>query len=190
VKHLLNECDTFGRQHSPQRGERVIACVGKPASNRPVLQELLRDIEACKVDCVVVYKVNRLSRSLLDFARLLSLFEKRGLEGGRLVVKRAEAERVREIFAISAAHTSFSPRRPASLQEGKSRTGGAVSISINVRVDARIAIGQRVEPHAKTCWAGSCPTCCGLPCHTVRTAQRLWDSVIRETRNWPSIRLC
>jgi site-specific DNA recombinase len=38
------------------------------------LQQLLRDIEARRVDCVVVYKVDRLSRSLLDFARLLSLF--------------------------------------------------------------------------------------------------------------------
>ena len=47
--------------------------------DRPALQQLLRDIQARKIDCVVVYKVDRLSRSLLDFARLLSLFEKRGV---------------------------------------------------------------------------------------------------------------
>src|SRR5438874_3912557 len=47
--------------------------------DRPALQQLLRDIEARKIDRVVVYKVDRLSRSLLDFARLLSLFEKRGV---------------------------------------------------------------------------------------------------------------
>ncbi|MGI8960649.1 MAG: recombinase family protein [Bryobacteraceae bacterium] len=46
---------------------------------RPALQQLLAEIHARKVDCVVVYKVDRLSRSLLDFARLLSLFEKRGV---------------------------------------------------------------------------------------------------------------
>ena len=46
---------------------------------RPGLQELLADIEARRIDCVVVYKVDRLSRSLLDFARLLSLFDKRGV---------------------------------------------------------------------------------------------------------------
>src|SRR5918912_4288187 len=46
---------------------------------RPALQQLLADIQARKVDCVVVYKVDRLSRSLLDFARLLSLFEKRAV---------------------------------------------------------------------------------------------------------------
>jgi site-specific DNA recombinase len=40
--------------------------------DRPALRRLLRDIEAGKVDCVVVYKVDRLSRSLLDFARMSS----------------------------------------------------------------------------------------------------------------------
>src|SRR5690348_9655906 len=46
---------------------------------RPALQQLLTDVEAGRIDCVVVYKVDRLSRSLLDFARLLSVFEKRGV---------------------------------------------------------------------------------------------------------------
>jgi site-specific DNA recombinase len=43
---------------------------------RPALQRLLADIQAGKVDCVVVYKVDRLSRSLLDFARMMETFEK------------------------------------------------------------------------------------------------------------------
>jgi site-specific DNA recombinase len=42
---------------------------------RPALKRLLADIQAGAVDCVVVYKVDRLSRSLLDFARLMALFE-------------------------------------------------------------------------------------------------------------------
>jgi DNA invertase Pin-like site-specific DNA recombinase len=46
---------------------------------RPALRRLLADIEAGKVDCVLVYKVDRLSRSLLDFARLMGTFEKRGI---------------------------------------------------------------------------------------------------------------
>lgn len=45
---------------------------------RPALRRLLTDIEAGRIDCVVVYKVDRLSRSLLDFARLMALFEKHG----------------------------------------------------------------------------------------------------------------
>jgi DNA invertase Pin-like site-specific DNA recombinase len=42
---------------------------------RPALQQLLADIDARRVDCVVVYKVDRLSRSLLDFARIMERFE-------------------------------------------------------------------------------------------------------------------
>jgi site-specific DNA recombinase len=47
--------------------------------DRPALQQLLTDIEAGQVDCVVVYKVDRLSRSLLDFARLMERFEQRSI---------------------------------------------------------------------------------------------------------------
>jgi site-specific DNA recombinase len=43
---------------------------------RPALQRLLADIEAGKIDCVVVYKVDRLSRSLMDFARIVEVFER------------------------------------------------------------------------------------------------------------------
>jgi site-specific DNA recombinase len=46
---------------------------------RPGLQQLLIDIEAHRVDCVVVYKVDRLSRSLLDFARLMDRFDERSI---------------------------------------------------------------------------------------------------------------
>ncbi len=43
---------------------------------RPALRKLLVDIEAGRIDCVLVYKVDRLSRSLLDFARLMEIFER------------------------------------------------------------------------------------------------------------------
>ena len=46
---------------------------------RPALQQLLADIEAGTVDCVVVYKVDRLSRSLLDFARIIERFQRHGV---------------------------------------------------------------------------------------------------------------
>ena len=42
---------------------------------RPGLQRLLHDIRDGKVDCVVVFKVDRLSRSLLDFSRIMETFE-------------------------------------------------------------------------------------------------------------------
>jgi site-specific DNA recombinase len=44
--------------------------------DRPALKRLLADIEAGKVDSVVVYKVDRLSRSLLDFAKMVETFDK------------------------------------------------------------------------------------------------------------------
>src|SRR5437588_8349887 len=42
---------------------------------RPALQDLLGDIRAGRIDIVVVYKVDRLTRSLADFARLVELFD-------------------------------------------------------------------------------------------------------------------
>ncbi|MEO0716093.1 MAG: recombinase family protein, partial [Planctomycetota bacterium] len=48
-------------------------------ADRPALQRLIADIEAGLVDCVVVYKVDRLSRSLLDFARMMETFERHGV---------------------------------------------------------------------------------------------------------------
>lgn len=47
--------------------------------DRPALKQLLVDIESGAVDCVVVYKVDRLSRSLLDFARIMEVFDKRSV---------------------------------------------------------------------------------------------------------------
>jgi DNA invertase Pin-like site-specific DNA recombinase len=46
--------------------------------DRPAFQRLLADIEAGQIDVVVVYKVDRLSRSLLDFARVMERFSKAG----------------------------------------------------------------------------------------------------------------
>ncbi|WP_168565119.1 recombinase family protein [Crateriforma spongiae] len=47
--------------------------------DRPAFQRLLEDIEDGKVDCVVVYKVDRLSRSLMDFSRVMETFDKYGV---------------------------------------------------------------------------------------------------------------
>jgi site-specific DNA recombinase len=43
---------------------------------RPALKRLLADIEAGRVDVVVVYKIDRLSRSLMDFSRLVEVFDR------------------------------------------------------------------------------------------------------------------
>jgi DNA invertase Pin-like site-specific DNA recombinase len=45
--------------------------------DRPALKKLLSDIEAGQVDIVVVYKVDRLTRSLMDFSKIVELFDKK-----------------------------------------------------------------------------------------------------------------
>src|ERR1019366_2333616 len=44
--------------------------------DRPALKRLLAAVEARSIDCIVVYKVDRLSRSLLDFARIIEVFDR------------------------------------------------------------------------------------------------------------------
>ena len=47
--------------------------------DRPALQRLLGDIRAGQVDVVVVYKIDRLTRSLFDFAKIVEAFDARGI---------------------------------------------------------------------------------------------------------------
>ena len=46
---------------------------------RPGLQRLLADVDAGKVDVIVVYKIDRLSRSLLDFMKMIERFNEKGI---------------------------------------------------------------------------------------------------------------
>jgi site-specific DNA recombinase len=48
-------------------------------TDRPSLQQLLEDVRAKKIDVIVVYKVDRLTRSLADFAKLVELFDQHGV---------------------------------------------------------------------------------------------------------------
>ncbi|NNK79509.1 MAG: recombinase family protein, partial [Litoreibacter sp.] len=45
---------------------------------RPALQQLLNDVQACKVDQIVVYKIDRLTRSLSDFAKIVDVLDAAG----------------------------------------------------------------------------------------------------------------
>jgi len=47
--------------------------------DRPALKRLLAAVEARAIDCIVVYKVDRLSRSLLDFARIIEILDRNGV---------------------------------------------------------------------------------------------------------------
>jgi len=46
---------------------------------RPAMERLIEDVVNHRVDCVVVYKVDRLSRSLLDFAKIIETFDRNGV---------------------------------------------------------------------------------------------------------------
>jgi site-specific DNA recombinase len=46
---------------------------------RPALKRLVADVEAGRVDIIVVYKIDRLSRSLMDFAKLVEVFDRKGV---------------------------------------------------------------------------------------------------------------
>lgn len=46
---------------------------------RPALQKLLEDVSAGKVDTIVVYKIDRLTRSLFDFAKIVAQLDKKGV---------------------------------------------------------------------------------------------------------------
>ena len=48
-------------------------------TERPALQRLLEDVRSGKIDIIVVYKVDRLTRSLADFAKLVELFDQHGV---------------------------------------------------------------------------------------------------------------
>jgi len=48
-------------------------------TDRPALQQLLDDVRSRKIDVIVVYKVDRLTRSLADFAKLVELFDQHGV---------------------------------------------------------------------------------------------------------------
>ena len=94
--------------------------------DRPALQRLLSDIEDGLIDVVVVYKIDRLSRSLMDFSRLVEVFDKHGVtfisitqsfntttSMGRLTLnillsfaqfeREVTGERIRDKFAASRA---------------------------------------------------------------------------------------
>ena len=47
--------------------------------DRPALKRLLRDVEAGRIEVVVVYKIDRLTRSLVDFAKLVETFDARSI---------------------------------------------------------------------------------------------------------------
>jgi len=93
-----NVCMVTAVTTHPPAGDKVRIWVAIPTTNwngrflgnggggfsggniaRPALQRLLEDVRAGKIDIIVVYKVDRLTRSLADFAKLVELFDRHGV---------------------------------------------------------------------------------------------------------------
>jgi site-specific DNA recombinase len=118
--------------------------------DRPAFQRLMQDIKAGKIDIVVVYKVDRLSRSLLDFARVMDRFNQAGVAFvsvtqnfstadamGRLTLNMlmSFAEFEREMISERTRDKIAAARR-----RGK-WTGGSVPLGYDV-VDKRLVINE------------------------------------------------
>jgi site-specific DNA recombinase len=118
--------------------------------DRPALQQLLKDIDAGRIDVIVVYKIDRLTRSLADFAKLVEAFDAKSISFvavtqqfntttsmGRLTLnvllsfaqfeRELSSERVRDKIA-------------ASRRKGK-WTGGSVPLGYDAR-DKKLVINK------------------------------------------------
>jgi site-specific DNA recombinase len=77
-------CEAYIKSQASQGWKALPEQYNDPAYSggnldRPALKKLLADIEAGKVDVVVVYKIDRLTRSLADFAKLVEAFDNRSI---------------------------------------------------------------------------------------------------------------
>ena len=73
-------CEAYIKSQASQGWQQISRRYDDPAysggnMDRPALQKLLKDIEAGQIDVVVVYKIDRLTRSLADFAKLVEIFD-------------------------------------------------------------------------------------------------------------------
>ena len=86
------------------------------------LQHLLADIAAGRVDVVVVYKVDRLTRSLTDFARIVELFDRHGVSFVSVTQAfntTTSMGRLTLNVLLSFAHLEFDPRPRESGDPGR-----------------------------------------------------------------------
>src|SRR6266404_184943 len=77
-------CDAYIRSQQGE-GWRLIktayddGCLSDGTMERPALRRLLNDIRNGLIDVIVVYKVDRLTRSLADFAKMVEIFDAQGV---------------------------------------------------------------------------------------------------------------
>ena len=125
--------------------------------DRPALQKLLKDIEAGQVDVVVVYKIDRLTRSLADFAKLVEIFD-----ASRLVRRRhpavqhhdldgpADPQRASVLCSVRAGAgrpSACATRSRPRARKGK-WTGGSVPLGYDVKDKKLVVNPAEARPSA------------------------------------------
>ncbi len=129
----------------------------KGPTKRPALKRLLADIEAGMVDIIGTYKIDRLSRSLMDFAKLVDVFDRHSVtfvsvtqafntttSMGRLTLniilsfarfeREVIGERIRDEFAASRKRGMWMGGHPP----GSAILGRSVAFSSNTRGRSRV----------------------------------------------------
>jgi DNA invertase Pin-like site-specific DNA recombinase len=117
---------------------------------RPAFQRLMADVDAGKINVVVVYKVDRLSRSLLDFARVMERFQKAGVDFVSVTQNFSTADAIgRLTLNILMSFAEFEramiaertrDKIAASRRRGK-WTGGAPQLGYD-NVDRRLVVNE------------------------------------------------
>jgi DNA invertase Pin-like site-specific DNA recombinase len=156
-------CESYIKSQASQGWRAVPTRYDDPAYSggnleRPALKRLLADIEAGKVDVVVVYKIDRLTRSLADFAKLVETFDARSISFvavtqqfntttsmGRLTlnVLLSFAQFEREL-----ASERVKDKIAASRKKGK-WTGGTVPLGYEIK-DRKLAINKTEAQTVRT----------------------------------------
>jgi site-specific DNA recombinase len=77
-------CEAYIKSQASQGWKALTQHYDDPAYSggnldRPALQHLLKDIDAGRIDVIVVYKIDRLTRSLADFAKLVEAFDAKSI---------------------------------------------------------------------------------------------------------------
>src|SRR5450631_710075 len=77
-------CEAYIKSQASQGWEALPQHYDDPAYSggnldRPALQQLLKDVDAGRIDVIVVYKIDRLTRSLADFAKLVEAFDAKSI---------------------------------------------------------------------------------------------------------------
>src|ERR1700694_442170 len=77
-------CEAYIKSQASQGWRALAQHYDDPAYSggnldRPALQQLLKDIDAGRIDVIVVYKIDRLTRSLADFAKLVEAFDAKSI---------------------------------------------------------------------------------------------------------------